>query len=234
MTDREPEGIVHEATDRIRETVDDIKPKLRGWLHAITLPLAFFAFIVMLVISDDILVRVGVAVFMVSSMMLFGVSAVYHRGTWTRTRQGLLEALRPRQHLPADRRLLHPVLAAPAARRGTPSIMLSLVWGGALLGVVFKIFWIGAPRWLYVPLYLLLGWAAVLYFPEFVDNASTAVLVLLITGGGLYSLGAVVYGFKWPNPSPRYFGFHEIFHAFTIAAFIVHYIGVSLLAYQKH
>ncbi len=98
----------------------------------------------------------------------------------------------------------------------------------------FKIFWIGAPRWLYVPLYLLLGWAAVFYFPEFVDNASTAVLVLLITGGALYSLGAVVYGFKWPDPSPKYFGFHEIFHAFTIAAFIVHYIGVCLLAYQKH
>ncbi len=233
MTDREPEGIVHEATDRIRETVDEIKPKLRGWLHAITLPLAFFAFIVMLVISDDILVRVGVAVFMVSSMLLFGVSAVYHRGTWNDRVKGFWK------------RFDHANIFLLIAGSYTPfslllltkehaTIMLSLVWGGALLGVAFKIFWIGAPRWLYVPLYLLLGWAAVLYFPEFVDNASTAVLVLLITGGVLYSLGAVVYGFKWPDPSPKYFGFHEIFHAFTIAAFIVHYIGVSLLAYQKH
>ena len=233
MNDREPEGIVHEATDRIRETVDEIKPKLRGWLHAITLPLAFFAFIVMLVISDDIMVRVGVAVFMVSSMLLFGVSAVYHRGTWSDRVKGFWK------------RFDHANIFLLIAGSYTPfsllllsnqhaAIMLTLVWGGALLGVAFKIFWIGAPRWLYVPLYLLLGWAAVLYFPEFVDNASTAVLVLLITGGGLYTLGAIVYGFKWPDPSPKYFGFHEIFHAFTIAAFIVHYIGVSLLAYQKH
>lgn len=233
MSDREPEGMVQEASDRIRETVDEIKPKLRGWLHAVTLPLAFFAFIVMLVISDDILVRVGVAVFMVSSMLLFGVSAVYHRGTWNDRVKGFWK------------RFDHANIFLLIAGSYTPFsllllstrhawIMLTLVWGGALLGVAFKIFWIGAPRWLYVPLYLLLGWAAVLYFPEFVDNASTAVLVLLITGGGLYTLGAVVYGFKWPDPSPKYFGFHEIFHAFTIAAFIVHYIGVSLLAYQKH
>ncbi|MGA8987280.1 PAQR family membrane homeostasis protein TrhA [Aeromicrobium sp.] len=232
MTDHEHEGIVHEASDRLRGTVEEMKPKLRGWLHAVTLPLAFFAFIVMLVIADDTLVRLGVAVFMVSSMLLFGVSAVYHRGTWSDQVRGFWK------------RFDHANIFLLIAGSYTPFsllllttkhaiIMLSLVWGGALLGVAFKIFWIGAPRWLYVPLYLLLGWAAVIYFPEFVDNASTPVLVLLVTGGALYSIGALVYGFKWPNPSPKYFGFHEIFHAFTIAAFIVHYIGVSLLAYQQ-
>ena len=83
-----------------------------------------------------------------------------------------------------------------------------------------------------MPLYLLLGWAAVFYLPEFAREASTAVLVLLIVGGGLYSLGAVVYGFKWPDPWPTWYGFHEVFHTLTIAAFIVHYIGVSMLAYS--
>jgi hemolysin III len=111
--------------------------------------------------------------------------------------------------------------------------MLSIVWGGAILGVLFRIFWVGAPRWLYVPLYLLLGWAAVLYFPEFVDESPTAVLVLMITGGGLYTLGALVYGFKKPDPWPSWYGFHEVFHTLTIAAFVVHYIGVSFLAYQR-
>lgn len=233
MTHHGTESAVHEASDRIRETVDEIKPKLRGWLHAITLPLAVVAFIVMLVIADDILVRIGVAVFMVSSMVLFGVSAVYHRGTWNDRVKGFWKRfdhaniflMIAGSYTPFSLLLLTPAHAA---------IMLSLVWGGALLGVAFKIFWIGAPRWLYVPLYLMLGWAAVLYFPEFVDNSSTAVMVLLVTGGVLYSVGALVYGFKWPDPSPTYFGFHEVFHAFTIAAFIVHYIGVSLLAYQQH
>lgn len=233
MTNQAPEGAVHEATERLRETVEEIKPKLRGWLHAITVPLAFFAFIVMLVISDDVLVRTGVAVFMVSSMMLFGVSAVYHRGTWSDRVRGFWKRfdhaniflLIAGSYTPFSLLLLSPKHAA---------IMLTLVWSGALLGVVFKIFWIGAPRWLYVPLYLLLGWAAVLYLPEFASEASTPVFVLLLTGGLLYSIGAAVYAFKWPNPSPKYFGFHEIFHAFTIAAFIVHYIGVSLLAYQQH
>ncbi|MCW2830798.1 MAG: DNA-binding protein, partial [Aeromicrobium sp.] len=198
-----------------------------------TLPLAFFAFIVMLVIADDIVVRLGVAIFMISSMLLFGVSAVYHRGTWSDRVQGFWKRF---DHaniflLIAGSYTPFSLLLLSMEHRVT---MLSLVWGGALLGVAFKIFWIGAPRWLYVPLYLLLGWAAVLYFPEFVDNSSTAVMALLIGGGVLYSLGALVYGFKWPNPSPTYFGFHEVFHAFTIAAFIVHYVGVSLLAYQQH
>ncbi len=232
MTDHGHEGAVHEASERLRETVDEIKPKLRGWLHAVTVPLAFFAFIVMLVISDDVLVRAGVAVFMVSSMMLFTVSAVYHRGTWSDRVRGFWKRfdhaniflLIAGSYTPFSLLLLSPSHAA---------IMLSLVWGGALLGVGFKIFWINAPRWLYVPLYLVLGWAAVLYFPEFSEQASTPVMVLLISGGVLYTIGAIVYGFKWPDPSPRFFGFHEVFHAFTIAAFIVHYIGVSLLAYQQ-
>ena len=108
------------------------------------------------------------------------------------------------------------------------------MWGGALLGVIFRIFWVGAPRWLYVPIYIALGWAAVFWLPEFKENGSTAVIVLLAVGGGLYTLGAVVYGFKKPDPWPNWYGFHEIFHTLTIAAFIVHYVGVSLLAYQTY
>jgi hemolysin III len=233
MTDREPEGIVQEATERLRDTVQEIKPKLRGWLHAATAPLAFFSFVVLLVIADDTRVRVGAAVFMVSSLLLFGTSAIYHTGRWSE---------RAKQ---TWKRLDHANIFILIAGSYTPFcllllstkhwvIMLSVVWGGALLGVLFKVFWLGAPRWLYVPLYLMLGWAAVIYFPEFAREAPTSVLVLLITGGGLYSIGALVYGFRWPDPSPRYFGFHEVFHAFTIAAFIVHYIGVSILAYQKY
>ena len=110
---------------------------------------------------------------------------------------------------------------------------------GAVLGVLFRVFWAGAPRWLYIPIYIALGWAAVFFIPDFARGAQdlgvgigTAVLVLIVVGGGLYTLGGVVYGFKRPNPSPRWFGFHEVFHSFTILAFASHYVGVSLATYS--
>jgi hemolysin III len=219
--------------DSLRDAVTELKPKLRGWLHAAMAPLAFFSFLVLLVLAKSMLVRAGAAVFMFSATMLFGVSAVYHTGRWgaraktiwKRLDHATIFVLIAGSYTPFCLLLLTPTHAA---------IMLSLVWGGALLGVLFRIFWVSAPRWLYVPLYLLLGWAAVLYAGEFFRRAPTDVMVLMIVGGGLYTIGALVYGFKWPNPSPRWFGFHEVFHAFTIAAFVVHYIGISLLAYRDH
>ncbi len=217
--------------DSLREAVTELKPKLRGWLHAAIAPLAFFSFLVLLVLAESVRVRAGAAVFMFSAVLLFGVSAVYHTGrwgvrakaVWKRFDHANIFILIAGSYTPFALLLLTPTHAA---------IMLSVVWGGALLGVFFRIFWLGAPRWLYVPLYLLLGWAALIYGDEFFAKAPTDVMVLIIVGGGLYTIGALVYGFKWPNPSPRWFGFHEVFHALTIAAFIVHYIGISLLAYR--
>jgi hemolysin III len=217
--------------DSLREAVTELKPKLRGWLHAAIAPLAFFSFLVLLVLAESVRVRAGAAVFMFSAVLLFGVSAVYHTGRWgerakiiwKRFDHASIFILIAGSYTPFALLLLTTTHAA---------IMLSLVWGGALLGVLFRIFWVTAPRWLYVPLYLLLGWAAVIYAGEFVRRSPTDVLVLMIVGGGLYSIGALVYGFKWPNPSPRWFGFHEVFHALTIAAFVVHYVGISLLAYR--
>jgi hemolysin III len=217
--------------DSLREAVTELKPKLRGWLHAAIAPLAFFSFLVLLVLAESVRVRAGAAVFMFSAVLLFGVSAVYHTGRWgerakiiwKRFDHASIFILIAGSYTPFALLLLTTTHAA---------IMLSLVWGGALLGVLFRIFWVTAPRWLYVPLYLLLGWAAIIYAGEFVRRSPTDVLVLMIVGGGLYSIGALVYGFKWPNPSPRWFGFHEVFHALTIAAFVVHYVGISLLAYR--
>ncbi|MGI9084171.1 MAG: PAQR family membrane homeostasis protein TrhA [Aeromicrobium sp.] len=232
MTNHGPETLREEASEAIRDTVSDVKPKLRGWLHAATWPLAFVSFLVLLVLSDNVLVRAGAAVFMFSALALFGVSAVYHAGRWSerslviwkRVDHATIFVLIAGSYTPFSLLLLTPSHA---------TILLSVVWGGALLGAASRIFWVGAPRWLYVPLYILLGWAAVFYFPEFGREASTPVLVLLIVGGGLYTLGAFVYGFKWPDPWPTWYGFHEVFHTLTIAAFVVHYIGVSFLAYSR-
>ena len=107
-------------------------------------------------------------------------------------------------------------------------LLLSLVWGGALLGIIFRVLWIGAPRWLYVALYLVLGWAAVMYMPALI-RADLPMMILVIIGGVLYSMGAVVYATKRPNPSPDHFGFHEIFHVCTVLAFLCHWTGALLL-----
>ncbi len=233
MDDPKSDGIAQEVGERLKVRVDDIKPKLRGWLHAATWPLAFFGFLVMLVVADDLKVRVGVAVFMVSALLLFGVSAAYHTGKWGPTAKARWKRF--------DHANIFVLIAGsytPFALllldRKNAWILLSLVWGGTILGLIFRVFWVGAPRWLYVPIYLALGWAAVFWVGDFERAGGPAVLTMIAVGGALYTIGAIVYGFKWPDPWPRWFGFHEVFHTFTIAAFIVHYIGVSLIAYRNY
>ncbi len=213
--------------------IGGFKPRLRGWLHVAAWPLAFLGFLALLVVADSIRVRAGVAVFMVSALMLFGTSAFYHAGNWSEA------------GLARWRRLDHANIFVLIAGSYTPFALLlldnpsawkllSLVWGGALVGSMMRVFWTGAPRWLYVPIYVALGWAAAFWIGDFLRAGGAAVVALLVLGGGLYTLGALVYGLKWPNPWPRWFGFHEVFHLLTIAAFIVHYVGVALLVYQRH
>ena len=165
---------------------------------------------------------------MASSLLLFGMSALYHRFNWREKTKTVLKRI---DH--ANIFLLIAGSYTPISVLCLPSdkaiILLSLVWGGALLGIGFRVFWIGAPRWLYVPLYVLLGWAAVMFIVDFF-NASWVTMTLIIIGGGLYTLGAVVYGLKRPNPFPGAFGFHEIFHTFTLLAFLCHWTGIFLVA----
>ena len=109
--------------------------------------------------------------------------------------------------------------------------MLLIVWIGAVAGVLFRVFWVGAPRWLYTPVYVALGWVAVFYLGPLLEFGGPAIVTLIAVGGLLYTVGALVYGIKRPNPSPRWFGFHEIFHTLTVAAFTVHYIAASMSVY---
>jgi hemolysin III len=110
-------------------------------------------------------------------------------------------------------------------------VLLWIVWAGALAGLGFRVLRVGAPRWLYTPCYLALGWAPVRYLSDFLHTGGAAVLTLIVAGGLLYSAVVVVYALKRPEPSPRWFGFHEVFHALTVAAFTAHYIAISLAAY---
>jgi len=105
-------------------------------------------------------------------------------------------------------------------------VLFWIVWGGAIAGVLLKMFWPSAPAWVGVPLYLLLGWVAAFFIVPIMHGAGVAALVLLIVGGALYSIGGVLYGLKWPNPWPTTFGHHEFFHACTAVAAICHYIAM--------
>jgi hemolysin III len=123
-------------------------------------------------------------------------------------------------------------IALIVLRGRTSDVVLTVVWAGAALGIALQLLWTSAPRWLYVPIYLALGWVAVFVLPDLLHNGGVAVLVLVAVGGALYSLGAVVYAFKRPDPVPRIFGYHEVFHALTVAAFVLQYVAVSIATYS--
>ncbi|WP_082131643.1 PAQR family membrane homeostasis protein TrhA [Cellulomonas sp. FA1] len=213
--------------DAVEQVVDAVKPRLRGWIHAGVAPLALVASIVLVVLSPTAAARWANVVFGLSAVMLFGTSALYHRGTWSPRVAGVLRRLDHTNifliiagtYTPLAVLLLPP----PTART-----LLLVVWSGALVGLLARVFWLGAPRWVYVPIYLALGWVAVGFMPQFWTSGGPAV-VWLIAGGGLaYTVGAVVYGLKRPNPSPRWFGFHEIFHALTVVGYTCHFVAVAI------
>jgi hemolysin III len=120
------------------------------------------------------------------------------------------------------------VLALPPDQGRT---LLLIVWSGAIAGVGLRVFWTAAPRWLTTSLYVLVGWIAVFFLPGLINGAGVAAVTLIIIAGVLYTIGAVVYATKRPNPSPEWFGFHEVFHAFTIAAFTAQYIAVWIVVH---
>lgn len=209
-----------------------VKPKLRGWFHAGAFLPAVAAGIVLIALAPTTAGSATCAVFAVTSWLLFGVSAVYHRGTWGPKWQATLRRLDHTNIFLIIAGTYTPisVLLLP---RNEAEVLLTFVWAGALIGIGMRVFWLGAPRWVYVPCYLALGWAAVFYLPQFHRYGGWGVVGPVIAGGLLYSAGAVVYALKKPNPSPKWFGFHEIFHLLTIAAFVCHYIAISVTAYTR-
>ncbi|MGI6878403.1 PAQR family membrane homeostasis protein TrhA [Microbacterium sp. gxy059] len=207
---------------------EEIRPSWRGWIHTGTAPVALAAGIVLICLAHGTPAKWASAVFMASSLLLFGNSAVYHRFRWGPRTKAVLKRIDHANILLLIAGTYTPigVLALPP-EKGT--ILLIVVWSGALLGILFRVLWIGAPRWLYVALYLALGWAAVMYMPD-LFRASAAMMVLVVVGGVLYSVGAVVYAMKRPNPWPHHFGFHEIFHVCTVLAFLCHWTAALLIA----
>lgn len=202
-----------------------VKPHLRGWQHVAAAPLSLAASIVLTVLAPTSSTRWASAVYLVTSLLLFGISAVYHRFYWAPAWERFW------------RRLDHSNIFLLIAGTYTPlcvallpsddsRFILTLVWVAAAAGVILSVFWPAAPRWLIVALYVGLGWVAVWYLPQLWASGGPVVVLLIAAGGVLYTIGAVIYGLKKPNPSPTWFGFHEIFHTFTVLAWACQCIAV--------
>ena len=202
------------------------KPLLRGWIHAGTLPVAIALGVVLTVLAEGTALTWACAVFLATSTLLFGISALYHRVNWGPRAAALMRRLDHSNIFLLIAGTYTPMTVA-ALEPPTTQILLTLVWSGALLGILFRLFWLSAPRWLYVVLYIGLGWTAVWFAGDLI-TANLAAVILVMVGGVAYTGGAVVYGLKRPDPAPGVFGFHEVFHTCTVIAFACHWAAMLL------
>jgi hemolysin III len=205
------------------------KPKLRGVSHQWAFVVSIFTGAVLVLLAPNGEAAMAAGIYALSVMALFGTSALYHRINW--------RSLSARRWM---RRLDHSMIFVLIAGTYTPFALLALdgtlatailivVWSGALAGVVLQLCWVDAPRLLSAIVYIAMGWVALVAYPEMVDKVGITGTALVTAGGILYSVGAIIYATKRPNPAPRVFGYHEIFHALVIAAAALHYAVVALI-----
>jgi hemolysin III len=208
------------------------KPKLRGIVHLVMSPLSLVAGLILITLANELRGRITLGIFTLTAVTLFTCSALYHRVAWNDKNKAIW------------RRIDHSNISILIAGTYTPfavyllqpsqtKTLLIVAWGGAILISLLRIFWLSAPRWLYVAGYISLGWAAVFYMPAFFNSGGIAIFILILTGGLLYSAGGVIYALKKPNFSISWFGFHELFHALTAAAFICHFVAAILTVFSN-
>ena len=206
-------------------------PKLRGWFHLGATPAVIIASLVLFILSRNS-VKFAIALYSITAILLFSVSAIYHRVPWSPAKKKIW-----RRWDHANINLLiagsYTPFAVALLEERDRNVLLAIVWTGALLGVALRVFWVGAPRFLYVANYLLLGWVAIIYTPQLYKEGGLWVILPIIIGGLLYSIGAIFYALKRPGRDAKYFGFHELFHIFVLAAWISQYLAVSFAIYRK-
>jgi hemolysin III len=215
--------------------VDIGKPRMRGWLHTYAFFVSVVAGIVLVTVAATVgggtRAAVSCGIYSITVCGLFGTSALYHRRVWSPRGYRIMRRL--------DHSMIFVFIAGTYTpfsvlllSRTTAIVILSVVWGGAILGVGMKLITPNAPRWLSAPIYLALGWVAVFVLPEIARSGGMAALVLIVIGGLLYTVGAVFYALRRPNPWPKTFGHHEFFHACTLLAALCHQIALYFVLFR--
>jgi hemolysin III len=210
-----------------------VKPRMRGWLHA-------YAAVISLVTGVTLITVAAIlgshnagwstGVYGATVSLLFGTSALYHRRGWSAQAHQLMKRLDHSMIFVFIAGTYTPFAALTLPRTSSIAVLV-VVWTGAAFGVILQTSWPDAPRWLSVPLYGALGWVAVFVIPELLHNYGVAAFVLVAAGGVVYTIGALAYAFKRPNPFPGTFGYHEVFHACTLVAATFHYIAIWLAVF---
>lgn len=209
-------------------TLAPSKPRLRGRIHQVAFWISIPSGVVLVALADGAMQTAVAAIYAASLTAVFGSSAAYHRGAWSDRAHGWM------------RRLDHSMIYILIAGSYTPvtvlildgpweAVLLSLAWAGAAVGVTLKLL---RPHGLSVTsaiLYMALGWLAMIALPQLLVGMTTAEAILMISGGLLYTAGAIVFASKRPDPRPELFGYHEIWHAFMVAAATCHYVMIMLV-----
>jgi hemolysin III len=220
MTERTPPAELTGGAAAVEQALR--RPRLRGTFHLAAALLAPLGLLLLVAVADSPRGYVGGSIFAVSLMLMYSASASYHLAPW------------PPKIQPFARRLDHSMIFVLIGGTYTPFclvivdnawgiVMLSVVWSLAGAGVLMRVFWLGAPRWLIVATYMAVGWTALAFLPLAITYLEPAALAVLAFGGALYTVGAVVYGLKRPDPFPAVFGYHEIFHLFVVAGTLAHF-----------
>ena len=209
-------------------TVAELKPRLRGWLHAYAAAVSIASGAVMIAVAAAVKGGAAAAttsIYCATVTLLFGTSALYHRLNWRPATRRLMKRLDHSMIFVFIAGTYTPIAALTLPRTPAMAVLIA-VWSGAVIGVGLQTLWPSAPRWLSAPCYIALGWVAVFVMPDLLHNAGVAAFVLIVTGGAVYTIGGIVYALKRPNPVPGVFGFHEVFHLCTLVAALCHYVAI--------
>lgn len=210
-----------------RAHAGESKPRFRGFLHLLAFSSTLTLAPILIVVTPGIADRFIMAIYAISIVGLFGISALYHRNQWSERGARIV------------RRLDHSMIFVATAATHTPIALIALptapgwtlfgiVWGGAVLGIAARVFATDAPYWMIAVPYVVVGWCSLLVINHLWSSLGVAGFTLMLVGGGLYTLGAVFYALQRPNPWPKSFGYHEIFHLLTVAAAACHYVVIAI------
>ena len=209
----------------------DTKPRFRGFIHLLAFSSALTLAPILIVITPGIADRFSMAVYGLAIVALFGISALYHRNDWSDRAIAII------------RRIDHSMIFVATAATHTPIALIALptkpgwalffvVWTGAIAGIIGRVFFPEAPYAIVAVPYVLVGWSSIFVINHVWSSLGVAGFTLLLVGGGLYTIGAVIYALHRPNPWPRSFGYHEIFHALTVAGAACHYVVIAFFVHN--